>query len=140
MQKITNQQKIDMDKVTLETLNKALGKVIRDNVAASSNEFVWFAGKPANQANEFVWIGIIENKKAKKYKYEMYWLNSVDNLEELLEDNEGFDVNIFDCESRMCLSLKQAYAEGYIQIRNALEKDYTTNILFTDLTEREDGD
>ena len=123
MRKITNQQKIDMDNVIL---NEALNKVIRDNAAISGNEFVW--------------IGIIENKKARKYKYEMYWLNSADSLNDLLEDNEGLTVNLYDCESRMCLSLKQAYANGYMQIRNALEKDSTTNICFTDLTERDDED
>lgn len=107
-----------MDKIRL---SEALDQVIRENVTVSGTEFVW--------------VGIIENKKARKYKYEMYWLNSVDSLDDLLEEGE-LTVDINECESRMCESLKQAYSNGYLQIRNGLEESSTTNIHITDLTTR----
>ena len=103
-------------------LNEALKKVINEN-----NREI--------DSNNFIWIGVLENVKARKYKYEMYWFVSSEATD------EDHDENIIDnCESRICVNIKQTYSNCYLQIRNALEEDQNTKVYITDLTLRDDED
>lgn len=79
---------------------------------------------------EYLWVGVIECKTAKKYKFEVFWFYGNENYdhEETIEDQ------ISHAETRMCTDLKQAYAYGFDAIKKRLEAYPLTRISITDLT------
>jgi hypothetical protein len=113
----------------MEILKKSLRNTVRENVGSDK---------------EFIWIGVIEHKRAKKYKYEIFWLKT----EDLWMEEEGVDLahisfgfNHFDnCETRICETIKEAYAYGFNEIKESLEEDPNCVIKIIDLVTTENED
>lgn len=104
-------------------LRDSLDKKLRDSLSLSLKTNI-------NQNTDFIWIGIIETPNARKYKFEFYWFNSINDY----EVDEDIEFHIANCNSRMCLSVKQAYANAYHYIRNTLEEASESKIIIMDLT------
>lgn len=78
---------------------------------------------------DYLWVGIIEHKKAKKYKFEALWFYGDENY----DFEEGIETQIKNSESRMCENLPQAYSYAFEAIKTTLSKDSTVVITITDL-------
>lgn len=83
-----------------------------------------------NYPNEFFWIGIIPDPKARKYKFEVLWFNGLEHY----DNEEDVENQISNAESRMCEDLKQAYAYGFDALRKALKEEPELRVSITDLT------
>ena len=81
--------------------------------------------------NEFIWIGIVKNLQARKYKYELYYFDSCEHLVEEDDILSQFE----NSNSRICQSQKEAFAYGYYFIKKALENNPKTQVYIDDLTE-----
>ena len=76
----------------------------------------------------FLWVGVIENKKARKYKYELYWFSEEDYHEE-----DSIEDHYFNANSMLCETLKEAYAYGFEAVKDAVKLGGTIKII--DLTD-----
>ena len=83
---------------------------------------------------DYIWIGIIENKKARKYKYEVYWFNSDEHYEEYV-NIVGSKKVIDSSDSRMCIDIRQAYSNCFFQIKKFLEEFPNAMVSINDFTE-----
>lgn len=83
---------------------------------------------------DYIWIGIIENKKARKYKYEAYWFNSDEHLREYL--NISYYEKVIDSsDSKMCENIRQAYSNCFYHIKKFLEEFPNAMVSINDYTE-----
>ena len=78
---------------------------------------------------DYLWVGIVECKTAKKYKYEVLWFYGADHY----DFEEPVDNQIENAETRMCKDLKEAYAYGFDAIRKTLIEDPKIEVVITDL-------
>ena len=86
---------------------------------------------------EFIWIGSIEHKRARKYKYEIFWLKTEDLwMQDKCIDFE--DKHFDNCETRICETIKEAYAYGFNEIKDSLKEEPNSSINIIDLIIRED--
>lgn len=85
------------------------------------------------EQNNYLWLGVMECKTARKYKYEVYWFNRADHYwhEDDLEEQYQH------ADSRMCTSLAEAYAYGFDAIRDYLQEDSSIQIIISDTVEED---
>tara|TARA_R110000803_G_scaffold201078_2_gene265753 strand:+ start:403 stop:696 length:294 start_codon:yes stop_codon:yes gene_type:complete len=78
---------------------------------------------------DYLWVGVIKNEKARKYKYQVFWFYGDDHYD--YEDSSKDQLK--HAESRMCETVKEAYAYGFDAIKNTQEKNPAVRISITDL-------
>lgn len=87
-----------------------------------------------NNRESYMWIGVCENKKSRKYKFEVRWFFGAEHY----DHEDTLNNQIEHAETRMCESLKEAYAYGFDEIREVLQENEMTRIRITDLTEHDE--
>ena len=86
------------------------------------------------KTTDYIWVGVMECKTARKYKFEVYWFYGAENYD--YEDEIEDQINHAD--TRMCKTLKEAYAHGFDAIRKTLQDDSTVTISITDLVAKDE--
>lgn len=80
------------------------------------------------ERTKYLWMGIAENKKARKYTHEIYWFNSE---EDIFDNNK---VELFECTSRFRTSRKEAYAYAFLELSDILKEFPGLEVIIKDLT------
>lgn len=70
-----------------------------------------------NQSKETLFVAIIDNPHARKWKYEVYWFN---NHEDKIENLSAHD-HVDECHNRYCETNTQAAAYAFDAIKEAVD-------------------
>jgi hypothetical protein len=90
------------------------------------SEFIEAVEQPV----ETLFIAIIENPNARRWKFEVYWFNNHEDMVEGL----SYEDQLFECNNRYCETLTQAAAYAYDAITEAVKLSPSINLDVHDFT------